>query len=109
MDGTDARMEAWASMVRIARDLLDGKAEAVPSIHAIVKLSFTAGADREAAVLPFVGILSEIDHVPLPEFRSLYASSYLERTDAELSAYLARKKEYIANACKALIEASRPA
>jgi hypothetical protein len=60
--------------------------------------------NRDEDFLPFVGINSETDHLPVDRERANWSEEALERKDKEIAAAEAAYKEWAFQACKKLVE-----
>jgi hypothetical protein len=90
--------------VTIARDVLEGRSGVIEGSRLLASLSHRVGlGEFDADFLPFVGIDSETDHLPIGEVRRHWAADALATKDAELAAAEAFYRQRAFEACSRLI------
>ncbi len=91
-------------VVTVARDILEGRSGVIEGSRLLASLSHCIGVGEfDADFLPFVGIDSETDHLPIGEVRRHWAADALATKDAELAVAEAFYRQRASAACARLI------
>jgi len=94
---------AKKEMARIAASMLAGEIPLIDAARKIGELRVYLRDSLDAAVLPFVGFLSEIDDIPLGDARRFWSQASLAEKDRELADYVLRSDEWLREACRRLV------
>jgi hypothetical protein len=88
----------------IAQAMLDGEVGIIKGSRQLAGIRQAAGVDPfDPDFLPFVGIDSETDHLPIGDVRCHWASEALMKKDDEIAASEAYYREYALSACSRLV------
>ncbi|HXD01538.1 MAG TPA: hypothetical protein VN048_19540 [Verrucomicrobiae bacterium] len=90
-------------MVRVAREILNGRIGIVAGARQMTGLRFPSKLEKDEAMLVFVGIDSESDHLPLGDVRRHWDEEVLKTKDEELRRFELSMKEQAFRACENLI------
>jgi hypothetical protein len=98
-------LPARRRIVQAAQDMLAGKLSYLEGARRIVAAATTARLDeRDADLLPFVGIDSETDALPLGEMRKHWQAAALDALQPEIDEKEAWAREFGKRHCQSLIE-----
>ena len=93
------------NVVRVARAMLDGQLGVIDGSRQLCALrSRVSPLDFDPNFLPFVGIDSETDHLPIGEVRQHWAADALATKDAELGDAEPQYREMALSGCHRLVE-----
>jgi len=88
----------------IAQAMLDGHVGIIEGSRQLASLRHPAGVDPfDEDFLPFVGIDSETDSLPIGDTRVHWAPEALAKKDAEIAAAEAHYRDYALSACARLV------
>jgi hypothetical protein len=91
-------------VARIAQDMIDGQVGIIDGSRQLASLRHRIDMDEmDEDFLPFVGIDSETDSLPLGDDRRHWAADALRRKDAEIAAAEAHWRGYALPACERLV------
>ena len=86
-----------------ARGILEGRVGVIEGSRLLASLSRGTGVEFDADFLPFIGIETETDHLPVGEVRRHWAIDALATKNVELVAAEARYRELAFAACSRLV------
>src|SRR5277367_3649753 len=93
-----------AEIVSTARDLMERKLSFLEGVRRLRSLSFKVSrSGHDPDFLIFLGIESEIDHVPDEHVRSACAPEWLAKCDEEIRVYELAVRGEMDRACEVLI------
>ncbi len=84
--------------------MLDGELSYIEGARQIAALRFSAGMEDDPDILPFVGIDSETDALPVGKVRELWKSSALESRQADIDRAEAWSMKFGQRHCQNLVE-----
>ena len=88
----------------IAQGMLDGRIDVIDGSRQLAGLLHRIDVDEfDEDFMPFVGIDSETDSLPIGESRKHWAADALQEKDAEISAAEAHWRDYALPACTRLV------
>ena len=98
-------LETRRGILEAAQDMLAGKLSYIEGARKIVAVWATARLDeRDADLLPFVGIASETDALPFGETREHWQVAALDALQPEFDKKEAWAREYGESHCRSLVE-----
>jgi hypothetical protein len=102
---TDQETQAQRKIVQTAFEMLAGSLSYIMGARQISQLRFDAGIEDDPNVLPFVGVDSETDALPLAaEIRKLWSSEALEKLQHEIDRAEKRARDKLEPHCQLLID-----
>lgn len=97
--------EARGEIVRTARDMLSGALSFIEGARLICQLRSRAKlADLDPDILPFLGIYSETDALPIGDVRRLWAPEALARMQPEIDRLEQWARNFGTPKCQTLID-----
>jgi len=100
--------EKETEVVEIAEGILSGTVGVVEGSRRLSALrSSVTREDHDPDFLPFVGIDSESDHIPLGDVRRLWAPDALTKKDGELKSIEDHYRPFVEKACRRLTQRFR--
>jgi hypothetical protein len=98
-------LAARGRILKTAQDMLTGKLSYIEGAREIVAAGTTARLDeRDADLLPFVGIVSETDALPFGEMREHWQAAALEALQPEIDQKEAWARGFGESHCRSLVE-----
>jgi hypothetical protein len=98
-------LAARGSILTAAQDMLGGKLSYIEGARKIVAAGATARLDeRDADLLPFVGIASETDALPFGEMREHWQAAALDALQPEIDQKEAWARGFGEPHCRSLVE-----
>lgn len=98
------RAETRQKLVGIAQSMLDGKLGIIEGSRRLAGLWRGAGIEPlDPDIVPFIGIDSETDHLPVGDIRGRWNAEALARKDREIAASEAHYRDYALSACSRLV------
>jgi len=92
-------------IVEVASGMLDGSFHYLEGAVALSSLRHYAGIEEnDKDFMIFVGVASEIDHLPLGKFRENWSREALERLEPEIEAAIEWAKRISKKQCEIIIE-----
>jgi len=99
----EEEVREWsAEVLRISRSLLEGKIGVIVASRALASLGSELGG-MDTDFVPFVGIASETDHLPVGDERRHWAEDALRRKDAEMAQAEAFYQSAAISGCEQLV------
>jgi hypothetical protein len=102
------RQYAASKVVAIARNMLSGKTDIVSGARELAGWRFDLDADDDPALVFFVGLDSETDHLPIGEARANWNKDVLQAKDEELKRFADSARPEALKCCQRLIEKYEP-
>ena len=90
--------------IEVARAVLDSRVTTLDAIRELFPLAHTDAIGNEADRLLIIGMYSETHHLPVGDFRQLWAAEALRQKDVEIARAEALWKPELLHACKRIVE-----
>ncbi len=96
--------QARIKIAKLAAEMLAGSVEFIIGARQIAGLRFDADLEWDSDILPFVGIDSETDALPLDGIRALWRPDALTKLQPEIDRAKSWAKEFGAKHCENLVK-----
>ena len=97
-------LEARQSILGMMDRMLDGSVTYLEGARVVAKLRFDAGLEADSDILPFVGVASETDALPLGRAREFWSAVALDDLQPKIREAEAGAKGLLENHCRNLIQ-----
>lgn len=94
----------WKALIGVLSDILSGRVGITEGSRRVVDLRDTLNQESNDLFLPFVGVDSETDHVPLGDVRARWSSNALAREDLERARYEQESRPFVVEASEKLLQ-----
>jgi hypothetical protein len=102
---SDRGIQTQPKIAQIASEMLAGSISYIAGARQISRLRFDAGIGNDPSVLPFVGVDSETDALPIEaEIRKLWSVEALEKLQPEIDNAEKWARETLKPYCQPLID-----
>jgi hypothetical protein len=100
---TQEALDARESIVVAARNMLAGNQTFIEGARLIFQLSFSAQLEQDPDILPFVGIASETDALPIGQERKLWNADALAKLQPEIDRLENWARDFGTPHCESLV------
>jgi hypothetical protein len=103
MDHDSYILSKRTESLKTARAMLAGDVGLLEGVKRLDELLNQLAVDDQSAVRAIREIVSEIDHIPVGETRSLFAPELLQRLEQAAEIYLSESKTEIMDSCREIV------